>query len=276
MKTALALDIDNTLTPPRQPLNETMTEALMRLYVPFYVAAGSHLSLLQDQFFRPLYGFGYRKQFDAFLSNGAVRYHCDYSREMSVELVSEFNLRDYLGDFDYHFLLKKLSETLEADRFKLPSTLTVLDGRIVDRVSMINLCPIGRKNCEDADARHNREQFVEFDTANNYRRSVLRHLTQELSDLVSRKQLHITLGGQTSFDVGIMGQDKTKPVRALLEDGFDKVIFIGDALFEGGNDGAITDYIRSWPPELKCPVEAIQVNSWRETLEILKKFESCH
>jgi hypothetical protein len=249
---------------------------LMRLYVPFYVAAGSHLSLLQDQFFRPLYGFGYRKQFDAFLSNGAVRYHCDYSREMSVELVSEFNLRDYLGDFDYHFLLKKLSETLEADRFKLPSTLTVLDGRIVDRVSMINLCPIGRKNCEDADARHNREQFVEFDTANNYRRSVLRHLTQELSDLVSRKQLHITLGGQTSFDVGIMGQDKTKPVRALLEDGFDKVIFIGDALFEGGNDGAITDYIRSWPPELKCPVEAIQVNSWRETLEILKKFESCH
>jgi hypothetical protein len=91
--------------------------------------------------------------------------------------------------------------------------------------------------------------------------------------LINRKQLHITLGGQTSFDIGIIGQDKTKPVRTLLDDGFEKVIFIGDALFEGGNDGAIIDYIRSWPSELKCPVEAIQVNSWRETLEILHKFE---
>jgi HAD superfamily hydrolase (TIGR01484 family) len=276
MKTALALDIDNTLTPPRQPLNETMTEALIRLGVPFFVAAGSHLSLLQDQFFMPLYEFGFRKRFDAFLSNGAVRYHCDYSHEMSVELVSEFNLREHLGDSDYRYLLNKLTETLEADRFKLPSTLMVLDGRIVDRVSMINLCPIGRKNCEDADARRNREQFVEFDIANDYRRSVLRHLNHELSDLISRKQLHITLGGQTSFDIGIIGQDKTKPVRTLLDDGFEKVIFIGDALFEGGNDGAIIDYIRSWPSELKCPVEAIQVNSWRETLEVLHKFEFCH
>ena len=276
MKTALALDIDNTLTPPRQPLNKTMTEMLIRLCVPFYVAAGSHLSLLQEQFFRPLYDFGFRKQFDAFLSNGAVRYHCDYSQEMSVELVSEFNLREYLGDSDYRYLLKKLTETLEVNKFKLPSTLTVLDGRIVDRVSMINLCPIGRKDCEDADARRNREQFVEFDVANDYRKNMLRHLTQELSDLISRKQLHITLGGQTSFDIGIMGQDKTKPVRTLLEDGFEKVIFIGDALFEGGNDGAIIDYIRLWPSELKCPVEAIQVNSWRDTLEVLHNFEFCH
>jgi hydroxymethylpyrimidine pyrophosphatase-like HAD family hydrolase len=117
MKTALALDIDNTLTPPRQPLNETMTEALVRLGVPFFVAAGSHLSLLQDQFFRPLYDFGFRKKFDAFLSNGAVRYHCDYSHEISVGLVSEFNLREHLGDSDYRYLLKKLAETLEADRF---------------------------------------------------------------------------------------------------------------------------------------------------------------
>lgn len=271
MKTALAFDIDNTLTPPRQPLNKTMTEVLKRLSVPFFVAAGSHLSLLQEQFFRPLYDFGFRKQFDAFLSNGAMRYHCDYSVEMTIKLVSEFKIRDHLGETNYDYLLKKLLETLEVEEFRLPPLLKVVDGRIVDRVSMINLCPIGRKNQEDADARRNRENFVEFDRSTGYREKILVHLNQELSNLIDTKQLNITLGGQTSFDIGIVGQDKTKPVRTLLEERFEEVIFIGDALFEGGNDAAINDFIKAWPAGSKCPIEAIQISSWLETIDILHK-----
>jgi phosphomannomutase/hydroxymethylpyrimidine pyrophosphatase-like HAD family hydrolase len=270
MKTALAFDIDNTLTPPRQPINKTMTEVLKRLRVPFFVAAGSHLSLLQDQFFRPLYDFGFRKQFDAFLSNGAMRYHCDYSKGMSIKLISEFNIRDHLGEGNYNYLLKKLTETLEMKKFQLPPSLKVLDGRIVDRVSMINLCPIGRMRQEDSDARCNRENFVEFDRANGYREKLLGHLNHELSSLIRKKQLKITLGGQTSFDIGIVGQDKTNPVRTLLENGFKRVVFIGDALFKDGNDAAIIEFIKIWPLNSECPVEAIQVSSWRETINILR------
>ncbi|MDQ1525332.1 MAG: hypothetical protein QOE47_3256, partial [Pyrinomonadaceae bacterium] len=86
MKTVLLLDIDNTLTPPRRPLNKEMADIVNRLNVPFHVAAGSHMKILQEQFFSPLYLFGFRQQFDAFLSNGAIHYHCDYSEKMSVEV----------------------------------------------------------------------------------------------------------------------------------------------------------------------------------------------
>ncbi len=269
MKTALALDIDNTLTPPRQPITKPMAEVLGRLHVPFYVAAGSHLSLLQEQFFRPLYDFGFCKQFDAFVGNGAMRYHCDYSREMSIELVSEFNIREYLGDTDYNCLLKVLSETLKMEKFQLPVDLNILTDRIVDRGSMINMCPIGRMEQEGSDAQLNRNKFVEFDKANGYRKKILHYLNKELSSLIHGKQLHITLGGQTSFDIGIAGEDKTKPVRTLLNNGFERVIFIGDALFEGGNDAAVDEFIKTWPSESKCPVEAIQTASWLETVGIL-------
>lgn len=271
MKSVLVFDIDRTLTPPRQPLTRSMAEVLGRLGVPFFVAAGSHLSLLQGQFFRPLYDFGFRKQFDAFLSNGAMHYQCDYSNEMSIKLVSEFNIRDHLGEANYNYLLKKLAETLEIEKFLLPPSLKIRDGRIVDRVSMINLCPIGRMEHEDSAGKLNRKKFVEFDLANNYREKVLRYLNQELSSLINEKQLKITLGGQTSFDVGIVGQDKTKPIRVLLKKGFERVVFIGDALFEGGNDAAINEFIDTWTLESRCPVEAIQISSWRETINMLQK-----
>jgi len=270
---ALAFDIDSTLTYPRQPIDKTMTEVLKRLTVPFSVAAGSHLLLLKKQFFSPLYDFGFRGQFAAFLSNGAVHYQCDYSHKMSIELVSEFNIKAHLGEADYHFLWNKLAKTLEREEFLLPASLTIVDNRIVNRGSMINLCPIGRKEQEDPDAQQNRERFVEFDRSTGYREKVIRYLNQELASLVREKQLKITLGGQTSFDIGILGQDKTKPVRTLLDDGFEKVVFIGDALFEGGNDAAINEFIKAWPASSACPVEAIQVNSPKETIEVIHKLK---
>ena len=273
LKIALAVDIDNTLTPPRLPLEKEMADMLKRLRVPFFVAAGSHLSLLRKQFFKPLYKFGFCEQFDAFLSNGAIHYHCDYSNKMSIELVSKFKIREHLGRTDYNYLIKKLTDTLDMEKYKLPPSLKVLDGRVVNRVSMINLCPIGRKNQEDSDARCNRENFVGFDRATGYREKILGHLNQELSTLIGTKQLKITLGGQTSFDIGIVGEDKTKPVRTLLENGFERVVFIGDALFEGGNDAAITEFIKTWPPGSKCPVEAIQISSRHETIDILQKLQ---
>jgi len=273
MKMALVFDIDNTLTYPRQPIDKTMTEVLKRLRVPFSVAAGSHLLLLKKQFFSPLYDFGFCGQFAAFLSNGAVHYYCDYSHEMSIELVSEFNIQAHLGEADYNCLWKKLAETLEMEEFLLPPSLKIVDHRIVNRGSMINLCPIGRKELEDSDAQCNRTKFVEFDRATGYREKVLGHLDQELAFLIHEKQLKITLGGQTSFDIGIVGQDKTKPVRMLLDDGFEKVIFIGDALFEGGNDAAINEFIKAWPMKSECPVEAIQVNSPSDTIDIIHKLK---
>lgn len=268
IKTVLLLDVDSTLTPPRQPLNKTMAEILQRC-IPFYVVAGSHFSLLEAQFFKPLYNYGFRKKFGAFVSNGAIYYQCEFSKEMSIKLVSEFNIRTYLGDDNYNFLIDVLEKTLELQDFQIVSPLKIIGERITDRVSMINFCPIGRVGQEDDEVQLNRKRFVEFDHTNAYRKKVMSHLEQKLTSLITKHKLIITLGGQTSFDIGIADQDKTNAVRTLLQEGVDRLVFIGDALFEGGNDASIRKFVENWPEDSQCPVEAIQTNSWEQTIELL-------
>jgi hypothetical protein len=94
----------------------------------------------------------------------------------------------------------------------------------------------------------------------------MNHLKEKFSVLAESHNVTITLGGQTSFDIGIAGQDKTVAVKTLLNDGFKKVIFFGDALFEGGNDAALREFVEKWPAATPCPLEAVQVDSWQDTL----------
>jgi phosphomannomutase len=267
MKMAVLLDIDNTLTPPRQQLTEQMAEILTRLRIPFHVAAGSHITLLEDQFFNPLYRFGFRKRFDAFVSNGAVHYRCDYSEGMSISLLSEFNIREYLGESDYEFLANVLTNALKQREFQIEPPLKVLGERITYRGSMINLCPVGRVKLEDSESLSNRVNFVAYDLATNYRQKMMEHLKRELSTLISERQLTISLGGQTSFDIGVEKQDKANAVRTLLQNGVNRLIFIGDALFEGGNDAPIREFRERWNSAEPCPLETVQVSSWKETIE---------
>jgi hypothetical protein len=51
------------------------------------------------------------------------------------------------------------------------------------------------------------------------------------------------------------------------------VWYIGDALFEGGNDEAVLKYIERWPGRKPCPVGAELVQSWRDTIGVLKKLD---
>ncbi|MFO7557281.1 MAG: hypothetical protein R6X10_00490 [Desulfobacterales bacterium] len=273
MKTAALFDIDSTLTPPRQPITEPMVNILDQLCVPFSVAAGSHLPLLEQQFFVPLFQYGYRGQFDAFLSNGAIQYRCDFSKKRSIEVVKSFNIREYLGEKDYGFLIETLEKTHALPEFKLPPPLEVVGEPIAFRDSMVNFAPIGRVKEEGPEAQQNRKNFVDFDKAGGYRRKVMEHLNTELSSLIENKNLKITLGGQTSFDIGIVGKDKTNAVQTLFDMGFNRVVFFGDALFKGGNDYAIQEFADAWPEDSPKKIEAIQVDSYQETIEKLVEFK---
>jgi hypothetical protein len=265
-KTALILDIDNTLTPPRQPLTERMAHILDQLLVPFHVAAGSHLALLRGQFFEPLYAYGFRKQFDAFISLGGVHYRCDYARGMGMEIVSSFDIREHLGEEDYGRLIRVLEETLGLPQFRLPSSLRVIGETITCRGPMVNFCPVGRAKDESPEYRANRDAFVAFDTAEVFRQRMMERLAAELAPLVERRKLRVVLGGQTSFDISVEGRDKTYAVRRLLEDGYESLVFMGDALFDGGNDAPIREFVENWSGEGPCPVEAVQVESWHDTV----------
>jgi HAD superfamily hydrolase (TIGR01484 family) len=269
MTTALLFDIDKTLTPPRLPITESMVKVLENLHKPFHVAAGSHLELLQKQFFEPLFEFGYRKQFDAFVSNGAIHYHCDYSNEMSIELVSKFDIREHLGEEDYSFLIDTLKHTLGDENFQLRAPVENLGETIAYRVSMVNYTPIGRATVETEKNRVNRANFVDFDNETGYRQNVMDHLKNKLKRLIDEKELVITLGGETSFDIGVLDEDKTKGVTTLWDKGIDKVIFFGDALYKGGNDYAVRVFVDKLPLDLKPKADYLQVDSYEDTIEKL-------
>jgi hypothetical protein len=46
------------------------------------------------------------------------------------------------------------------------------------------------------------------------------------------------------------------------------VTYVGDALFPGGNDAAVIDFILAWPSK-NCPVDVIQVRDVTHTAELL-------
>jgi hydroxymethylpyrimidine pyrophosphatase-like HAD family hydrolase len=271
MSTALVFDIDNTLTPPRKPLEREMAEALSALSVPFSLAAGSDLDILQGQFFDPLASFGYGGSFTAFLCNGATEYRCVCDGAARVELVREFRFRDHLGPESFDRLLALLEQVLRAPEFRLPGSVPVVGERIIDRGSMINFAPAGRPRGASLsqEARSSREAFVEFDGKEGYRARLLAYLRRECAKF-EELNLVVTLGGQTSFDIVVKGNDKSAAVRKLTDAGTSEVVYFGDALFDGGNDGAVLDWIAEWPSP-PCPARAVQVDGWRDTLARLRE-----
>jgi hypothetical protein len=268
MKPTLLFDIDGTLTAPRIPLNAEMADALKRLNVPWHVAAGSNLDLVTPQFLQPLWDFGCRRNFDAFVSNGSAHFRCPFSSHFSIDEVSIFDFGKHLGADGFERLMNELRAILESEEFQLPESVIVIGEQIGNRGSMVNCVPIGRpaKASLDDDALRNREAFAAFDRETNYRRRVIDHLNSRLSEIIATRNLRIMLGGETSFDLVIEGKDKTNAVTTLTDAGCEKIVFIGDALFPGGNDSVIMDFIDRWDAPEPCPVSAIKVDGWENTL----------
>ena len=272
MELALVFDIDGTLTPPRERLLPEMVEALQGLNVPFHVAAGSDLRLVQPQFLDPLWELGYRGDFEAFLNNGSAHFRCRYSTEPRVDKLSEFNFADHFGEEDHAFLLRTVEEVLDDDNFRFETPLRVIGERLVDRGSMLNVTPIGRPRSKlGDDAMKNRKCFARFDRETRYRRRMLEVFQARLARIQAEKDLLIMLGGETSFDFVVAGMDKTHAIRTLLAEGYERLVFLGDALFEGGNDSVISDFIAGWDEDVECPVEAIQVDGWQDTIRALRR-----
>jgi len=60
-------------------------------------------------------------------------------------------------------------------------------------------------------------------------------------------------------------------VDRLLVEGHERVTYVGDALFPGGNDAAVLDYVERWTPP-PCPADVIQVQTWHDTADLLDRW----
>jgi phosphomannomutase len=216
MKELVAFDLDGTLAESKQPLQEPMGEALADLLEVAHVAviSGGDWPQFEKQVASRLPERADRTKLWLMPTTGTKLYRFDDAwRAVYAELFEEDEKQKILKAFD---------ESLEATGFVPEQTW---GERIEDRGSQITFSALGQE--APIDAKHS------WDPDFAKRKVIQADLRQRLPGL------SINMGGATSIDITREGVDKAYGLKKLNEASgiaLDKMMFIGDAIFPGGND----------------------------------------
>ena len=216
MKDLVAFDLDGTLAESKQPLQEPMGEALANLLDVAHVAviSGGDWPQFEKQVASRLPERADRTTLWLMPTTGTKLYRFDGEwRAVYAELFEEDEKQKILKAFD---------ESLEATGFVPEKTW---GERIEDRGSQITFSALGQE--APIDAKHS------WDPDFAKRKVIQADLQKRLPGL------SINMGGATSIDITREGVDKAYGLKKLNEASgiaLDKMMFIGDAIFPGGND----------------------------------------
>jgi len=216
MKELVAFDLDGTLAESKQPLQEPMGEALANLLEVAHVAviSGGDWPQFEKQVASRLPERADRTKLWLMPTTGTKLYRFDDAwRAVYAELFEDEEKQKILTAFD---------ESLEATGFVPEQTW---GERIEDRGSQITFSALGQE--APIDAKHS------WDPDFAKRKVIQADLRQRLPGL------SINMGGATSIDITREGVDKAYGLKKLNEASgiaLDKMMFIGDAIFPGGND----------------------------------------
>ncbi|KQN15938.1 HAD-IIB family hydrolase [Sphingomonas aurantiaca] len=216
MKELVAFDLDGTLAESKQPLQEPMGEALANLLDVAHVAviSGGDWPQFEKQVASRLPERADRTKLWLMPTTGTKLYRFDDEwRAVYAELFEEDEKQKILKAFD---------ESLEATGFVPEQTW---GERIEDRGSQITFSALGQE--APIDAKHS------WDPDFAKRKVIQADLRKRLPGL------SINMGGATSIDITREGVDKAYGLKKLNEASgiaLDKMMFIGDAIFPGGND----------------------------------------
>jgi phosphomannomutase len=216
MKDLVAFDLDGTLAESKQPLQEPMGEALANLLDVAHVAviSGGDWPQFEKQVASRLPERADRTKLWLMPTTGTKLYRFDDEwRAVYAELFEEDEKQKILSAFD---------ESLEATGFVPEQTW---GERIEDRGSQITFSALGQE--APIDAKHS------WDPDFAKRKVIQADLRKRLPGL------SINMGGATSIDITREGVDKAYGLKKLSDASgiaLDKMMFIGDAIFPGGND----------------------------------------
>ena len=216
MKDLVAFDLDGTLAESKQPLQEPMGEALANLLDVAHVAviSGGDWPQFEKQVASRLPERADRTKLWLMPTTGTKLYRFDGEwRAVYAELFEVDEKQKILKAFD---------ESLEATGFVPEKTW---GERIEDRGSQITFSALGQE--APIDAKHS------WDPDFAKRKVIQADLRKRLPGL------SINMGGATSIDITREGVDKAYGLKKLNEASgiaLDKMMFIGDAIFPGGND----------------------------------------
>ncbi|KND48157.1 MAG: phosphomannomutase [Parcubacteria bacterium C7867-006] len=245
-KKVIACDLDGTLAPSKSSLSREMSDVIRQI-LPRYslaVISGGAFPQFQKQFLfnldcpKELY-----KNLYLFPTMGSTCYVYDYEKDDWKQIYEE-----KLSDEERRDIIQAFKDSINESGLDLEGAY----GEILeDRGTQVTFsgrgqnAPIDAKNSWDPD----------------------RTKRQILVDLLKSKipNFDIRMGGMSSIDVTRLGVDKAYAIgkiKSLLNVNDDDIVFVGDALYKGGNDA----------PVKKTNVDYIQEDGPNETLELLKNY----
>ena len=245
MKTLIVFDLDGTLAESKAPLDAEMSALLHDLLgiVNVAVISGGDWPQFEKQLLSNLPQDERLMKLSLLPTCGTKFYK--YVREWR-KIYSE----DFTAD-DKRNIVRALQQAIESAGFKADKVW----GQVIeDRGSQITFSALGQQAPLESKKRWDPD-FA--------KRKKLKALLDELIPAYS-----VRLGGTTSIDVTKPGIDKGYGIgklRDTLGVPIQEMLFIGDALFPGGND---------YPAE-EAGVESIQVRDPNETKRVIQAIVAC-
>ena len=246
MKQLIAFDLDGTLAESKQPLQEPMGEALADLLGVAHVAviSGGDWPQFQKQVASRLPARADLSKLWLMPTTGTKLY---VHRDGAWQTV----YAELFDDATKAKILKAFDESLEATGFVPEKTW---GERIEDRGSQITFSALGQE-APFAEKEH-------WDPKFEKRKVIQADLKQRLPGL------SINMGGATSIDITQEGVDKAYGLKKLRDESgipLDAMMFIGDAIFPGGNDY----------PAKELGLDTVRVRDPEETISVITAIVAC-
>lgn len=246
MKRLIVFDLDGTIAESKSSVDAEMAGLLRDLLsiVKVAVISGGDWPQFEKQLVSNLRGGDTNLKNLSILPTSGTKFY-EYKSTWQ-KLYSE----DFSGE-EKATITSSLQKAIELSNF---NTEKVWGEQIEDRGSQITFSAIGQQ----APLEEKKKWDPDFAKRKQMKR-LLNGLIPEFS---------VRLGGATSVDVTKLGIDKAygiRKLRDLLGVGIGEMIFVGDALFPGGNDY----------PAKEAGVVSIQVKDPHETKRVIEAIIAC-
>ena len=246
MKKLIVFDLDGTLAESKASLDSEMSEQMHDLLgiVKVAVISGGDWTQFEKQLLSNFPNDERLKNMYLLPTCGTkfFQYTGDWKKKYSEDFTAE----------EKEKIVNSLKKALEAAEYKVEK---VWGEVIEDRGSQITFSALGQQ----APIEEKKKWDPDF---------IKRKKIKAILDTYI-PEFSVRLGGTTSVDITKQGIDKAygvKKLRDILGITFQEMIFIGDALFPGGND---------YPAKENGAVSSIQVKGPNETKLVIKTIVAC-
>ena len=243
-KKAVIFDLDGTLAESKTNIDAKMSSllcALMKIKHIAVIGGGKF-----EQFEKQLVNYlDCQEDFEKLLvlpTSGGVMYKYSNNRWIAV-------YENNFASGEKEKIFKAFEQTLAGVGYVNPKK--IYGNTIEDRGGQITFSALGQEAPLEEKKKWNEKN-------DNLRFKLQKALKKKLP------AFEIRLGGLTSIDITKKGIDKAygiKQISKYLSLGISDLVYLGDALYRGGNDSAV----------LRTGIEAIKVSGVRETKAILKE-----